>query len=127
MPSATMRSASARSTTRVVASSGRPGGSAARSFSTGVAIALRLVGGGGTIQMQPEYVAESPSAASTKSTRPSVVSARAISAQASASRPENDASSADSRTPTAMSGPAPSRIASSTSRQKRTRASRAPL
>ena len=47
------------------------------------------------------------------------MSARATSAQASASRPENDASSADRRTPTAMSGPAPSRIASSTSRQKR--------
>ncbi len=56
-PSASSRSASASSTTRVVAISGRPG-SAARTAPAGSAIAFRSTGGGGTMPTEPISVAE---------------------------------------------------------------------
>ena len=56
-PSASRRSASASSTTRVVAIIGRPG-STERTAPAGSAIALRSTGGGGTIPTEPIRVAE---------------------------------------------------------------------
>src|SRR3954452_24836385 len=85
-PEATSRSAASRSATRVVPISGTPG-IAARIGATGPAIASRGSGGGGTMYVEPRYVAECPSAAETKSISLLAQSAAATSAHRSGPPP----------------------------------------
>ncbi len=127
VPAPSRRSASARSTTRVLTSSVAPG-TAARIAAAGSAIALSGAGGGGAIQVDAAGKAECPRTSEMKSARPAACSRAAISPETSVPTPPGASSSADSRTPTAIEPVlAAALTASSTSIEKRSLASSEPL